>query len=170
MARLNQLEIQQGAISFSRNSFRKESLNTSSAPIVDELLKEKHEIETRYHDLFTSYSHLLEHNRNLARKLEQYENDSKEMSRMSRKTHLESNKKLPKRIDSSTGRIVKNKENKPSKANYSAQSDDEKLINEHLRKSELYDPITMESNLKPKMSNEDLETGKVSYHCGKIMY
>lgn len=82
--------------------------------MIEQILREKHDLETRYHDLFNSYLSMLDHNKNLASKL-----DTREKSRVrSPEKTFERRIKSPEkslerspvaRPESAMGRIAKNK-------------------------------------------------------------
>jgi hypothetical protein len=168
-----------------RNANETSATSIVTQVMFDTLLKEKHEVEARYHELFASYTDLLDHNRNLTRKLEFSElanvvsvELSKESKRPdeSKKSDLISPQRSPdkglrkspnkKLSEVAPGKIIKNKENNKK----GLVSPDGTMIRSQLRTSEIYGPRTIESSIKkrPQASKMDVQDLDVfSLNCIK---
>lgn len=142
-----------------------ESQNASNY-IVEQLIKEKHDLEKKYDDLFSSYSSILDHNRLLVKKLEKIENEREELPRkgsLSRDNSFAESaiRNQSSHNDQSVGRIRKNKDKIPlggmTNTSFASSTDEERLIKSQLRLSEIYPPSNNNSILKPKQNIMNLD-------------
>jgi hypothetical protein len=86
------------------------------------MMREKHDLETRYHELFNSYLSMLDHNRALAQKFE-----AREKSRV-RSPEKILERSPTNRPESSVGKIAKNK----LKTQSSKKKSKEKSVERHV--------------------------------------
>lgn len=102
----------------SLNETSNQANENMSSIMFEQVLREKHDLETRYHELFNSYLSMLDHNKNLAGKLDER---AKSKARSPERSP-------PARPESAMGRIAKNK----LKSQSSKKRSKEKSIERHV--------------------------------------
>jgi hypothetical protein len=138
--------------------------HNASAYIMEQLIKEKHDLERKYDDLFSSYNTILEHNKILVRKLDAVEKEKEEIQRKGSvsqdNSFVESSirhRSSTRQTEQSVGRIRKNTDKVTVTNTSFTSADEDKLIKSNLRLSEIYPPSHNNSILKPKQNCMNLD-------------
>ncbi len=151
---------------------RYESNNNTSAFIMEQLIKEKHELERKYDEVFSSYNTILEHNKMLVRKIDVMEKEKEDHQRKTSASRENSFIECTIRTRSSVnhnqteqsvGRIRKNADKVVTNASFTSSVDEDKFARSNLRLSEIYPPSTNNSILKPKQNIMNLDDLKNVY-------